>query len=211
MNFLKQWFRKLVYKEDATSGTLITYLKERGATIGKGVIVYAPNKTVIDKQAYRSFVLTDYPIEVPNAWGVHFFMIGGTNVVMNLKPQQKGPAERKIDRAIVEMEAKISNTLKSSKKLEQQTQLQTMKELLKLLKSNNEQLFEVNTHIFCEEGSKKEVRALLRQNGYKYSEMFGRQVDAFISRNMSALDTTTKQSARDIPTNKSIYLSTKHF
>ena len=163
-------------------------------------ILFKVNKTVVDKQAYRSFVITDYPIEVPNAWGVHFFMIGGTNVVMNLKPQQKGPAERKIDRAIVEMEAKIGNTLKSSKKLEQQTQLNTMKELLKLLKSNNEQLFEVNTHILCEEGSKKEVRALLRQNGYKFSEMFGRQVDAFISRNMSALDTTTKQSSRDIPT-----------
>ena len=52
-------------------------------------ILFKVNKTVVDKQAYRSFVITDYPIEVPNAWGVHFFMIGGTNVVMNLKPQQK--------------------------------------------------------------------------------------------------------------------------
>ena len=47
--------------------------------------------------------------------------------------------------------------MKSSKKLEQQTQLKTMKDLLAMLKSNNEQLFEVNTHIFCEESSKKEV------------------------------------------------------
>ena len=163
-------------------------------------INFKTSKTVIDRQAYRSFVITDYPLEVPNAWGAHFFMIGGTNVVMNIKPQQKGPAEKKIDRAIVEMEAKMANTFKSSKKLEQQTQLKTMKDLLAMLKSNNEQLFEVNTHIFCEESSKKEVRALLRQNGYKFSEMFGRQVDAFVSRNISALDTTTKQSARDIPT-----------
>ncbi|MBR4003330.1 MAG: ATP-binding protein [Clostridia bacterium] len=162
-------------------------------------IVFKTQKTVINKQAYRSFVLTDYPLQVPNAWGAHFFMIGGTNVVMNIKQQQKGPAERKIDRAIVEMEAKMANTLKSSKKLEQQTQLKTMKELLATLKSNNEQLFEMNTHILCEEGSKKEVRALLRQNGYKFSEMFGRQVDAFVSRNMSALD-TVKNSLRDIPT-----------
>ena len=162
-------------------------------------IIFKTQKTVINKQAYRSFVLTDYPLQVPNAWGAHFFMIGGTNVVMNIKQQQKGPAERKIDRAIVEMEAKMVNTLKSSKKLEQQTQLKTMKELLATLKSNNEQLFEMNTHILCEEGSKKEVRALLRQNGYKFSEMFGRQVDAFVSRNMSALD-TVKNSLRDIPT-----------
>jgi type IV secretory pathway VirB4 component len=97
------------------------------------------------------------------------------------------------------MEAKMANTLKSSKKLEQETQMKTMKELLATLKSNNEQLFQVNTHIFCEESSKKEVRALLRQNGYKFSEMFGRQVDAFVSRNISALD-TVKQATRDIPT-----------
>ena len=103
-------------------------------------INFKTSKTVIDRQAYRSFVITDYPLEVPNAWGAHFFMIGGTNVVMNIKPQQKGPAEKKIDRAIVEMEAKMANTFKSSKKLEQQTQLKTMKDLLAMLKSNNEQL-----------------------------------------------------------------------
>lgn len=163
-------------------------------------IIFKPTKTVIDKQAYRSFTITDYPMEVPNAWGAHFFMIGGTNVVMNIKSIKKDQAERRIDRSIVEMEAKIANAFKSSKKLENQTQLDTMKQLLKMLKSNNEELYEVNTHIFCEEGSKKEVRAILKQNGYKYSEMFGRQVDAFISRNVSALDTTTKQSSRDIPT-----------
>ncbi len=162
-------------------------------------ISFKPTKTVIDKQAYRSFVITDYPLEVPNAWGAHFFMIGGTNVIMNIKPVKKELAERRIDRSIVEMEAKAANTFKSSKKIESQTQLNTMKELLKMLKSNNEELYEVNTHLFCEEGSKKEVRAILRQNGYKYSEMFGRQVDAFVSRNISALD-TIRQTVRDIPT-----------
>jgi len=162
-------------------------------------ISFKTSKTIIDKQAYRSFTITDYPLEVPNAWGVHFFLMNSTNVVVNLKPLPKGPAERKIDRAIVEMEAKMANTFKSSKKLESQTQLQTMKDLLKMLKANNEQLFEVNTHLFCEEGAKKEVRAVLRQNGYKFSEMFGRQVDAFVSRNISALD-TIKNSKREMPT-----------
>lgn len=162
-------------------------------------INFKTTKTIIDKQAYRSFAITDYPLEVPNAWGAHFFLLNLTNVVVNIKPMPKGPAEKKIDRAIVEMEAKIANTYKRSKKLDSQQQLQSMKDLLQMLKANNEQLFEVNTHLFCEEAAKKEVRAILRQNGYKFSEMFGRQVDAFISRNLSALD-TVKQTKRDIPT-----------
>ena len=47
---IKKLIRKLLYKEDATSETLIKYLRERGAEIGHGVKIYAPNKTLIDKQ-----------------------------------------------------------------------------------------------------------------------------------------------------------------
>ena len=162
-------------------------------------ITFKPTKTIIDKQAYRTFVVSDYPLQVPDAWGAHFFLLDRTNVVVNFKPIPKGPAEKRIDRAIVEMEAKMGNIYKSSKKIESQTHLQTLKDLLQMLKNNNEQLFEVNTHLVCEESAKKEVRAILRQNGYKYSEMFGRQVDSFVSRNVSALD-TIKQTKRDIPT-----------
>lgn len=162
-------------------------------------ITFKTTKTVIDKQAYRHFVVSDYPLQVPDAWGAHFFLLDRTNVVVNFKPIPKGPAERKIDRAIVEMEAKMANIFKSSKKIESQTHLKTLKELLQMLKNNNEQLFEVNTHLICEDSAKKEVRAILRQHGYRYSEMFGRQVDAFVSRNISALD-TVKQTKRDIPT-----------
>ena len=162
-------------------------------------ISFKTTKTVIDKQAYRHFVVSDYPLQVPDAWGAHFFLLDRTNVVVNFKPIPKGPAERKIDKAIVEMEAKMANIFKSSKKIESQTHLQTLKDLLQMLKNNNEQLFEVNTHLICEDSARKEVRAILRQNGYKYSEMFGRQVDAFVSRNVSALD-TVKQTKRDIPT-----------
>ncbi len=48
---IKRLASKLVYKEDATSETLLSYLRDRGAKIGKGVIVYAPNKTLLDKTA----------------------------------------------------------------------------------------------------------------------------------------------------------------
>ncbi len=46
---LKGLFKKLIYKEDATSDSLIDFLRNKGAVIGENVIVYAPNKTLIDK------------------------------------------------------------------------------------------------------------------------------------------------------------------
>lgn len=162
-------------------------------------INFKTTRTVIDKHNYKSFVLTDYPLQVGNAWGAPFFLLDNTNVVVNFKPVPKGVGEKRIDKSIIEMEGKMENTYKSSKRIENEIQLKTLRDLLQMLKGNNEQLFEVNTHLFCEDYAKKEVRAILKQNGYKFSEMFGRQVDAFVSRNISALD-TIKGYKRDIPT-----------
>lgn len=49
MGMLKNLIRRIIYKEDASSETLVRYLREHGAQIGSGVIIYAPNKTLIDK------------------------------------------------------------------------------------------------------------------------------------------------------------------
>ena len=162
-------------------------------------IVFKTTKTIVDKIGYRSFVVSDYPLKVGNGWGARFFLLDRTNVVMNFTPMQKNLAERKIDRAIIEMEGKAANTSKSSKIIENETHLKTLRELLQMLKNNNEQLFECNIHLCCEDGARKEVRAILKQCGFRYSEMFGRQVDAFVSRGISRLD-TVNQFIRDIPT-----------
>ena len=57
---IKKWFKKLLYKEDATSDSLVKYLRERGAEIGEGVKIYAPNKTLIDKQNPYLLKIGDY-------------------------------------------------------------------------------------------------------------------------------------------------------
>ena len=46
---------------------------------------------------------------------------------------------------------------------------------------------------------KKEVRAVLKQYGFKYAENFGRQINAFVSANVSRLDVLTEY-ARGIHT-----------
>jgi len=47
---IKGLIRKIIYKENASSEALQRYLKDRGAQIGTGVVIYAPNKTLLDKQ-----------------------------------------------------------------------------------------------------------------------------------------------------------------
>lgn len=162
-------------------------------------IRFQASRVLINDKPYRNFVISDYPLQVPNAWGAPFFLLDRTRVVVKIKPVPKFQAEKSIDKAILEMEAKVYKTARSSKQIENQTHLDTLRELLASLKNNNEQFYNVNTFIMCEEPARKEVRAILKQEGFKFSEMFGRQVDAFISSNISAYD-NVKDTIRGIPT-----------
>lgn len=50
VSFVRNLVRRIIYKENATSDLLVSYLKKHGAEIGSDVIFFAPNKTFIDKQ-----------------------------------------------------------------------------------------------------------------------------------------------------------------
>lgn len=153
----------------------------------------------LDDQCYRCYNLTDYPLEVGNAWGAQFFLLDRTRVVMKFNPIPKFESEKQIDRAIMEMETKLYKAGRSSTQIELQTHLDTLRGLLVNLKNNNQQLFNVNTYVVCEDAAKKDVRAMLKQQGFKYSELFSRQIDGFISSNISRRD-SLKGSLRGIPT-----------
>lgn len=162
-------------------------------------IEFKTARTIIDGKGYRQFVLTKYPLQVGNAWGYTFFSLTNAKVVMNFKPVPKEKAEKIIDRSIMEKKSRLSRGGKSSRVIEDQTHLETLQGLMNELKNNNEQLFDVNTHIMVKEVARKEVKAILRQNGYRVAEMFGRQVDAFISSNVSRLD-NIRDFTRGMPT-----------
>lgn len=162
-------------------------------------IKFKTSRILIDGRPYRQFVVSDYPLQVANAWGAPFFLLDRTKVVTKIKPIPKYNAEKNLDKAIMEMETKVFYSGKSSKRIENETHLNTLRELLVSLKNNNQQLYDVNTFITCEEPARKEVRAILKQEGFKYSEMFGRQVDAFISSNISMRD-NVNETKRGIPT-----------
>lgn len=156
-------------------------------------------KYLIDNNAYRTYVITEYPLNVGNAWGSDLFLLDRTRVTMKFNPVPKFESERSIDKAIMDMESKLYKTGKSSSVIELQTHLNTLRELLVSLKNNNQQLFDVNTYITCEDAAKRDVRAMLKQSGYKFTEMFARQEDAFISANLSRRD-NMKNTKRGIPT-----------
>lgn len=47
---LKDFIKKIIYKEKAKSDSYINYLRNKGMKIGKDCIIYAPTKTIIDEQ-----------------------------------------------------------------------------------------------------------------------------------------------------------------
>ena len=145
-------------------------------------------KYSVDDKYYRTFVINEYPLQVGNAWGASFFLLDRTKVVMKFKKAQKYESERKIDKAIMDMESKLYKTGKSSTQIEIKTHLDTLRNLLTELKNNNQQLYDVNTFITCEDTARKDVKAVLKQEGFRFSELYARQIDAFISSNISMRD-----------------------
>ncbi len=160
---------------------------------------FQASRTIIDGRPYRQFAITDYPIQVAPAWAASFYLLDRTRVITKFKPQPRFQSEKAVDKAIMEMESKLMRGGSSSKQIENQTHLETLQVLLMQLKNNNQQLFETSTYIMCEEPARKDVRAILKQEGFKYSEMFGRQVDAFVSSAIS-MRNACKEAKRGIPT-----------
>ncbi|MBE5746270.1 MAG: DUF87 domain-containing protein [Clostridiales bacterium] len=162
-------------------------------------IQFKANYTMINDKPMRIFNIADYPLQVANAWGYPLFSIPGARVSMKIKPIQRFDAERQLDKAIMEMETKLNYSARESKRIENQTHLETLRNLLVDIKNSNENLFTCNMFITVEDSRKKEIRSLLKQRGFKYNEMFGRQVDAFISSNLSKVD-FIKEGKRGINT-----------
>lgn len=195
VSFLKSNYSENFNEKEIQSIPASSYMKY----ILPKTVEFKVARTVVDGVGYRNFVISQYPLTVGNGWAYTLFALDKARVVMNFSPMRKDKAEKMIDRAIMETETKLEKAGKSSKQIELETQLSTMRSLLETLKNNNEQLFNVNTHIQCKEIARKEIRAILRQNGFRVAEMFGRQVDAYISNSISRLD-TVKQFERGMPT-----------
>lgn len=140
------------------------------------------------------FVITDYPLKVDNAWGQDLFDIPNTKVILKAKPVEKYKAIKRIDNAINELLSQ--RTLgKASSQIDKQTHLESLQILLEGLQNDNEVFFDTTLIITAyDDGkdttNKKYVRRKLRELGFKYSEMFGRQIESYFSSNINTYNKT---------------------
>ncbi|MFQ6752590.1 MAG: VirB4 family type IV secretion system protein [Clostridia bacterium] len=152
----------------------------------------------MDKKPFKQMVISNYPIEVGNGWAYPIFNQEGTRVIMNIMPVDKDKGEKAIDKAVMEKESKLDKTYRSSEIIEKEADIESLHTLLKDLKTNNEQLYDVSIHMRVEESQRKDYRNVLKQYGFKHSELFGRQVDAFVSSSVNRID-TMKNFYRSMP------------
>ena len=153
----------------------------------------------VNDLAQTGITITDYPIDVGNAWAYTLFNMPGCRVVMNFHQVPKHDAEKIIDRAIIEMGTQMEHSVRASHMIDRQTNVDTVRNLLVQLKTNNEALFDCTVHLTPEWDARKEVKARLREEGFKFNELLGRQVDSFISTNVSRVD-NFQNYVRGIPT-----------
>lgn len=152
--------------------------------------------------------IVDYPRVVGNAWGYQLFNMMRTRVVMKMRPVDTAKAIRQIDRALDELRVQLDDTGKSSKIIDLGTHINTLSELLVLLKNDNETLFDVNTYVTIYDydlseymklsserkssaayiSLKKDIKRQLSEAGFKTNDMFAQQVEAYASSQVSARD-----------------------
>ncbi|MCI2110842.1 MAG: DUF87 domain-containing protein [Bacilli bacterium] len=136
-------------------------------------------------------VINRFPLSVPNGWAERLYSLPNTKVVMRMKPIEKSKAIKRIDNAILEIGTK--NVSKESQLQESDTHLDTLRELLEDIQQSNETLFDttVIVTVYDEEKkatNKKLVKDALREMGFGFSELLGRQMDGYITSMPSTKD-----------------------
>lgn len=184
--FLKYcYFRNFDEREinDLTDEELIDWIKPDS-------IEFKSNKYVINGIEAAILSVAEYPLRVKNAWGANLFNIPNTKVVMHVKPVDKYKAIKRIDKCIGEMELKQITSEQASEANTAQIHRRSMTALLDSLQAENESLLDVTLTVTAynylnDANYKKSVRRSLLTGNFKPSMMYGLQIDAFKSADIS--------------------------
>jgi hypothetical protein len=155
-----------------------------------------------DEFQISQFLIHEYPLRVGNGWGEGLFDMPNTKVVMRMVPIETPKAIHRIDNAIMELE-EDKRSDKASAELDRSTHLESLQDLLADIQSDNETLFDTTVLItvYDRKGkneNRKKTKARLREMGFGYNELLGRQMDAYITSEFSQLDRI--KSSRGIQT-----------
>lgn len=154
-------------------------------------VAFRLTTTLQDELALSHFVVSGYPLKVPNAWGEELFDLPNTKVVMKLTPVEKSKALKRIDNAIMELSTQAKG--KASKIIDKTTHVETLSNLLVRLQNDNEVLFDTTFIItaYDKKGkteTRKAVKRKIRELGFTATDMFGRQQDAYLTSELSFYD-----------------------
>ena len=149
------------------------------------VVSFKSTKVIQDGYTLSHFMITDYPLQVPNAWGQELFDIPNTKVVLKAEPVDRLKAIKRIDSAINELLSQ-RDIGKTSSQIDKETHLQSLQQTLIGLQNDNESFFDVSITITAydtgkQSTNKKFVRRKLKEMGFKFTEMFGRQIDGYMT------------------------------
>ncbi|MBE5745969.1 MAG: DUF87 domain-containing protein [Clostridiales bacterium] len=188
-------FLKYNYGKDFDERDFDNYLeKDYIKNIYPNEVQFRPLSVKQDNKTLTHFVITDFPLKVDNAWAQELFDIPNTKVVLKAKPVEKYKAIKRIDTAINELLSQ-SNYGKASYQIDRQTHLESLQVLLEGLQNDNEVFFDTTLIItayddFKDTINKKIVRRKLRELGFKFAEMFGRQIESYFSSNINTYNKT---------------------
>ena len=162
--------------------------------------------------------ILDYPLAVGNAWGYRLFNIPNTRVVMKFKPVDRYQSIKRIDRSLDELRGQAGETGKVSRLMEINENIESLAELLSMLQSENETLYDVNTYITVYDyelterykraaagentaasssqyvSLKKNIKRTLAEAGFKTQDLFMQTFDVYASSHISAYDALIKKS-----------------
>jgi len=146
---------------------------------------FKTTKVMQDNQQLTHFVITDYPLQVSNAWGQELFDLPNTKVVLKAEPVDRLKAIKRIDGAINELLSQ-RDIGKASSQIDKETHLSSLQNTLVGLQNENETFFDTSIIITAydlpkQSTNKKFVRRKLKEMGFKFAEMFGRQIDGYMS------------------------------
>lgn len=185
-------------------------------------IEFASRTVKYDGLITHNLKILDYPLTVGNAWGYRLFNIPNTRVVMKFKPVDRYQSIKRIDRSLEELRSQSNETGKVSRLMEIKENIASLAELLSMLQSENETLYDVNTYITiydyelterykrqaeaAKNGTsvqtssanyvslKKNIKRQLAEGGFKTQDLFMQTFDVYVSAHISAYDAFHKKS-----------------
>ena len=163
----------------------------------------------------HNFRVVGYPTLVGDAWLAGVMSIPGTKVVLKCRPMDRAKSIRNIDHSLTELRGQWSATGIDSKRMEIETHISTLQELLTTLQSDTEALLECNIYVTGYDivatrnnlrlpqppdselpamtEMKKNLRRSWQESGFRLNNMEFDQVQAFIGSQISALDPVAKE------------------